>query len=118
MRCAYQFAAELDLTNKCFCVILKIMNNNLIQTPWGKADSVEQIGEGIFFASTSSHGGYFVPTALLNKIPEDYQRRALKWSGSRNWYEEDCEWASVVVSFAYLFNKDQVTAAQICVDGR
>jgi len=80
-------------------------------TPWGRADAIEQVGEGIYFASTPSHGGYYVPSALLPAIPEKHQARALKWSGSRNWYEEDCEWASVAVAFPHLFNEHQREAA-------
>ncbi len=80
-------------------------------TPWGHADAIDEVGEGIYFASTPSHGGYFVPTAKLSAIPEAHQARALKWSGSRNWYEEDCEWASVVTAFPHLFNESQREAA-------
>jgi hypothetical protein len=79
-------------------------------TPWGRADSIKAIGEsGIYFATTPSHGGFFVPTELLAAIPEAHQKRAAYWSGSRNWYEEDCEWASVVNAFPHLFD-DQMRA--------
>lgn len=84
---------------------------NSKRTPWGYADTIEELGEGIYFASTPSHGGYFVPTSKLDRIPEAHQARALKWSGSRNWYEEDCEAASVVNAFSHLFSADQRDAA-------
>jgi len=75
-------------------------------TPWGLADQVERIGDsGICFCSTPSHGGYYVPSNLLPAIPEQRQQRALYWSGSRNWYEEDCEWASVALAFPELFDE-------------
>jgi hypothetical protein len=80
-------------------------------TPWGFADAIDEVGEGIFFASTPSHGGYFVPTSKLSAIPEAHQARALQWSRSRNWYEEDCEWASVATAFPHLFNEHQRKAA-------
>jgi hypothetical protein len=80
-------------------------------TPWGRADAIEEIGAGIYFASTPSHGGYFVPTCLLDAIPAAHQARALKWSGSRNWYEEDCEWASVAIAFPHLFDARALEAA-------
>jgi hypothetical protein len=88
------------------------------QTPWGRADQIERIGEGIYFASTPSHGGYYVPAGMLHAIPAAHQARALKWSGSRNWYEEDCEWASVAVAFPHLFNQDQREAAANTIKSR
>ena len=80
-------------------------------TPWGRADQIENVGEGIYFASTPSHGGYYVPSALLPAITAAHQARALKWSGSRNWYEEDCEWASVAIAFPHLFDQRAREAA-------
>ena len=78
-----------------------------MRTPWGVAQETRTIGEvdgqSIRFVSTASHGGYYVPAALLHYIPEAHQQRAITWSGSRNWYEEDCEWASVCAAFPHLF---------------
>lgn len=78
-----------------------------MRTPWGKADEVITVGEvdghAIKRVDTPSHGGYHVPSALLKYIPEAHQARALYWSGSRNWYEEDCEWASVCAAFPQFF---------------
>jgi hypothetical protein len=88
------------------------------QTPWGYADAIDEIGNGIYFASTPSHGGYFVPSALLGQIPEAHQARALRWSGSRNWYEEDCEWASVAVAFPDLFTPAMLEAAVNAINWR
>ena len=82
-------------------------------TPWGTADSIKPIGDtGIYFATTPSHGGFYVPTEMLTEIPEAHQRRAAKWSGSRNWYEEDCEWASVVSAFPHLFDNQMRADAE------
>jgi hypothetical protein len=66
-----------------------------MMTPWGKADYEREVGFGIICVETPSHGGYYVPGEQLHRIPLAHQARAQKWSGSRNWYEEDCEWASV-----------------------
>ena len=82
-----------------------------ISTPWGTSDHVQDIGRGILSVDTPSHGGYFVPTSLLPAIPEAHQKRAEYWSGSRNWYEEDCEWASVAVAFPDLFDEKAREAA-------
>lgn len=73
------------------------------RTPWGIADHVEHIGEGIYRADTPSHGGYYVPDAMLHKIPVKHKAYAQKWSGSAHWYEEDCAWACVALAFPHLF---------------
>ena len=78
-------------------------------TPWGRAQHVNSLGkEGIVVASTAGHGGIYVPNELLNRIPEKQRRWAKKWSGSENWYEEDCCWSAVALAFLELF--PEVTA--------
>ena len=65
-------------------------------TPWGPAQTVKNCGFGIFSVSTASHGGIYVPDEMLARIPEREQAFAERWSGSRNWFEEDCAAASVM----------------------
>ena len=83
-----------------------------MRTPWGQSDSVVEVGRGIRCVSTPSHGGYYVPDSLLSAIPAAWQARAAEWSGSPNWYEEDCEWASVAVTFPDLFPPEAQEAAR------
>lgn len=59
-------------------------------SPWGKIQHFQFLGRGVAIVDTPSHGGIFVPKELLHHIPEIEQIEAEKWSGSRNWYEEDC----------------------------
>ena len=96
--------------------------NDLKRTPWGTADDVNMVGivdgERVFCVSTPSHGGYYVPTALLHYIPQEYQDRAERWSGSPNWYEEDCEWASVAVTFPQLFPTEALEHARLTITWR
>ena len=66
-------------------------------TPWGPAQTVTDLGRGIFSVSTAGHGGVFVPASLLSLIPTKEQAYAEKWSGSRSWFEEDC--AAVIVFY-------------------
>lgn len=75
-----------------------------MQTPWGKADSVVTLSNGIRRVSTPSHGGYWVPAKLLPLVPAQFQAYAAKWSGSPQWYEEDCAWACVAVTFPDVFD--------------
>jgi hypothetical protein len=74
-----------------------------LQTPWGTADRYENLGQGLFVVRTSSHGGYFVPECLLHNIPAHRRADAARWSGSEQWYEEDCCWAYVAEAFPDLF---------------
>ncbi len=81
-------------------------------TPWGHAQQYENLGQGIFSVSTAGHGGIFVPDEMLGSIPEEHQRWAAQWSGSRNWYEEDCCWAAVAVAFPDRFPPDNLEHAR------
>lgn len=83
-----------------------------LNTPWGKADHYENLGQGIMSVSTSSHGGIFVPDEMLGSIPEAAQADAERWSGSKQWYEEDCCWAHVAVAFPDRFEPENVDHAK------
>lgn len=74
-----------------------------LETPWDVAQTARDVGQGVLCVTTAGHGGYYVPDELLSRIPEACQLWAAKWSGSRNWYEEDCCWAAVAVAFPELF---------------
>jgi hypothetical protein len=80
------------------------MTTQKIRTPWGASDSVVELANGIRRVSTPSHGGYWVPAKLLPQIPAAYRAYASKWSGSEQWYEEDCAWACVAVTFPDVFD--------------
>lgn len=79
-------------------------------TPWGESDYVKDIGRGIIRADTPSHGGYWVPDHEAKAIPASYRARAERSNGG-DWYEEDCEWASVAVTFPDLFPTEAVKQA-------
>ena len=79
-----------------------------MQTPWGVADSVEMIAEGIYFASTPSHGGFWLSRERYATMPTEYRGKV---SGPRRWFEEDCEALLVVASFPSLFSPTHVTHA-------
>lgn len=83
-----------------------------MNTPWGRADSCKNIGLGILSVTTSSHGGYFVPKELLCLVSKEHRDWAKKWSGSEQWYEEDCCWAAVAVSFPHLFPSHALPVAE------
>lgn len=83
-----------------------------LRTPWGQADSVREYPNGIRWVGTPSHGGFWVPAKVLAAIPEMHQLYALKWSGSRQWYEEDCAWACVALAFPEFFTVEDLSAAR------
>ena len=80
-------------------------------SPWGTVQDSEQIAEGIVFVSTASHGGIWVARELLPRISEEMKDYAEYWSGSSQWFEEDCAAQCVVVSFPEYFAPDQVASA-------
>lgn len=68
-------------------------------SPWGKVQDQSHIGNGIVEVSTPSHGGIFVPRELLKHIPQADKEYARKWSGSKQWYEED---VAILIPLYYL----------------
>jgi hypothetical protein len=90
------------------------------RTPWGVArGTVTMVGtEGIYFASTASHGGYYVPDALVGKIDPRGRADAKRWSESENWYEEDCCWCWVALAFPELFPTDAAPTARAILTAR
>jgi hypothetical protein len=72
-------------------------------TPWGAPQSIDDIGEGVCFVATASHGGYFVPPAINEKIPAAWRAISFNGQGAAGWYEEDCDWCMVALTFPSLF---------------
>src|SRR3990172_6042981 len=72
-----------------------------VQTPWGVADASEKIAPGIMRYDTPSHGGYHLSQARRAQMPEPYKSWPTFAGG--NWYEEDCDWCLVALSFPDVF---------------
>jgi hypothetical protein len=73
-------------------------------TPWGKSQTKQTYIRGINFYSTSSHGGIHVSEKLNQKIH-------VTWRNDNGWYEEDCEWAIVGISFPEICSKEELELA-------
>ena len=57
------------------------------QSPWGKVDLWEQLGDDIWVVHTPSHGGLYVGPESLALLPDE-----VKWCmRDRPWFEEDSE---------------------------
>lgn len=80
-------------------------------SPWGIVQDEEVIADGVIYVSTASHGGIWVARELLPRISEEMKDYAKYWSGSSQWFEEDCAAQCVVVSFPEYFPADQVERA-------
>jgi len=72
-----------------------------MKTPWGRADNVHKLVEGIWFVGTPGHGGLKVSAALNKKIPETVR-------ADGGWYEEDLAYNWVVVFFPELVERNVV----------
>jgi hypothetical protein len=70
-------------------------------TPWGHPDQLEIIADGITLYMTPSHGGFKISEARRKAMPEPY--RSIETFAGGNWYEEDCDWCLLVLSFPEEF---------------
>lgn len=77
----------------------------ITRTPWGKAQTQKDLGEGISFVTTERHGGYKLDRQRNAKVPAYMRKKG-------GWYEEDCEWSSVALTFPQLFSKEVVDVAK------
>jgi hypothetical protein len=63
-----------------------------MRTPWGKAQTVREVQPGILEITTAGHGGF-----KLSRYANSCVHSA--WRRAGGWYEEDCEWAIVALTF-------------------
>ncbi len=67
------------------------------ETPWGTAQTVDEIAKGIYGVTTASHGGIYLDADHAQRVPNDI--RESSFLGVSNWYEEDCDWCIPYVLF-------------------
>lgn len=60
-----------------------------MRTPWGKADDVKEVADGVYLVGTPSHGG-------IKLSPKQNKRIPVVFRTTGGWYEEDCEAAAPV----------------------
>jgi hypothetical protein len=78
----------------------------LTWSPWGAVQTQKEIAPGIVSVSTSSHGGIFVSPELRDRLV--IQDTAYSRDG---WFEEDCDWSFVALSFPEHFGAEYLAAA-------
>ena len=76
-----------------------------LSTPWGEADHVEKIGEGVVQVGTPSHGGIGVDREVAAKRLTAAARAQATTQGGRYWFEEDCDWAIVAREMPEMFSE-------------
>lgn len=81
-------------------------------TPWGPAQTVETIGPGIAFVTTASHGGIYLSPERFAAMPEKYR----KTFAGGPWYEEDCDWFKVAITFPEYFSEENVAQARRSIE--
>jgi len=75
-------------------------------TPWGKAQYAFTYGRGVNCYGCAGHGGFKLSATRLAQV-----HPALSHIGTNGWFEEDCEWAVVGVTFPELFSYSSVEQA-------
>lgn len=89
-------------------------------TPWGPAQSVEEIKPGIVMVSTASHGGWWVSPERMKRFPAALLTTGgigapFEGAGGSAWFEEDCAVALVVLAFPEDWPSQQVANARAMV---
>lgn len=79
-------------------------NQQLIKTPWGKADFAKEYAKGIVFYTTPSHGGFKVSRERLKEMSIQYRNKD-------GWFEEDCEAMKVILAFPQYFSSAMIDIA-------
>lgn len=79
-------------------------------SPWGAVDHVTERCAGIWSVSTPSHGGFKL---------DDYHNSLVHpaWRRDGGWYEEDCDWAIVALTFPAYFTPAEVECADATARG-
>lgn len=87
----------------------------LSSTPWGPPDTRHEVAPGICFYSTPSHGGYHLSADRFNTFRQFFPDFRL-FAGDP-WFEEDCDAALVILTFATEFSDQDVFLAEQSIRG-
>jgi hypothetical protein len=82
-------------------------------SPWGAVQHRKEVAPGIWSVATASHGGIYLSDARMAKVPAHLQETHYSRG---NWFEEDCDWAIVVVTFPEAFEDDVVAQARLVME--
>jgi hypothetical protein len=73
--------------------------NKPTSSPWGAIQDAEQVFAGVWQVSTASHGGFYLSAERREAMPQKYIQASFNGQGRTGWFEEDCDWSLVCLSF-------------------
>jgi hypothetical protein len=86
-----------------------------VETPWGVSYTPETIATGIISHSTASHGGIELSPDREAEVQKKFPG-FMPFCGRRGWYEEDCDWALVAITFPQHFTEENLANAKRIVE--
>lgn len=69
-------------------------------SPWGRPDLAEEIFPGVWSLYTPRHGGFYVSAERRRLMDQAWLALGFNNQAKDGWFEEDCDWAMVALSFA------------------
>ena len=79
-------------------------------TPWGPAQHVIPVADGIWQVDTAGHGGIKLSPERNRKVPTGVRQQS-------GWYEEDCEWSIAALSHPEAFTEKALGFARDTLRG-
>jgi len=81
-------------------------------TPWGPAQTADQIAPGIVLYTTAGHGGFHLNAERNAQVRDEFKNGdAFMEQRCIGWYEEDCDAAIVIFTFPEFFAPEQYILA-------
>ncbi len=88
--------AETAAHKRDLAKLNRVQTRMSASTPWGGSQMAVIYAEGVVSHSTAGHGGFHLSSDRNARVHPLMRKEA-------PWYEEDCEWAIVAISFPELF---------------
>ncbi len=88
--------AETAAHKRDLAKLNRVQTRMSARTPWGGSQMAVIYAEGVVAHSTAGHGGFHLSADRNAKVHPLLRKET-------PWYEEDCEWAIVAISFPELF---------------
>lgn len=80
-----------------------------VETPWGRSQSSREMFPGAVFYSTAGHGGVHLTKERMREFRRVFPNFETFAGGP--WFEEDQDYAVVILAFADRFSDEQVRSA-------
>jgi hypothetical protein len=77
--------------------------------PWGQVQLTQIIAPGITHVITAGHGGYLVTRDRYAEMSQHLRECSYT---KDQWFEEDCSWCAVVLTWPQYFSLGMVAAAR------